>query len=67
VAEYRLRLGDVTVIVKSDARARGPRFEAVVMDAGGRVLGRGRDYTEPGAVGLAVLAAGRAKEADDVD
>ena len=60
MAEYRFQLAAVTVAIVSNAGAGGPRFSAVVTDAGGQVIGEGQDRTEPGAVGLAILAARRA-------
>lgn len=64
MAEYSFRLVDVTVTVKSNPGANGPRFLAVVTNAGD-VLGKGSDYTEPGAVGLAILAARQAFQVCD--
>lgn len=61
VAEYRFQLAAVMVAIVSNPGARGPRFSAVVTGAGGEVIGRGEDWTEPGAVGLAVLAAGKTR------
>lgn len=62
MASYNFRLLDVRVTVVSNAQARGPRFSAVVTGAGGEVIGEGADYSEPAAVGLAILAARRAYE-----
>lgn len=55
MAEYDFRLPDVKVTVKTNPGQAG--FEATVIDAGGGVLATAQDHTEPGAIGLAILAA----------
>jgi hypothetical protein len=57
MASYHFALkGDLQVTVKTSTGS-GPRFTAQVVDGAGDVIGKGADYTEPGAIGLAVLAA----------
>ncbi len=60
MTEYSFRLLTVTLTVRTIPRKSG--FEALVKGAGGEVIGRGQDRTEPGALGLAVLAARQAFE-----
>lgn len=56
--EYTFRLPEVTITVRTRGRARA----LALVGQRGEVLGRGEDYTEPSAVGLAVLAARSAIE-----
>lgn len=56
MASYDFRLPDIRVTVTA---GRG-EFTAEVIDATGQVIGKGRDHSEPGALGLAILAARRA-------
>jgi hypothetical protein len=61
---YQFRLPvSIAVSVKTETEHTKLRLEATVTAHGADVLGEGKDWTEPGAIGLAILATRQAFEA----